>query len=168
MIQAQGQVIQPVGGLRVGERAELLDLSQPEGKHVIERRLVDRAQQFGQRSAYRRAARPRRHDAVALARRVVAADGQRPGQAAKLQLAAAAPAAKRRQKAGLPLGRKAIQHGPHELQQRRFAGLIGPVDHVELFGKSSQAQPAPYAKALDVDFLNVHDGGSSTGASFGD
>ena len=59
------------------------------------------------------------------------------------------------------IGRKAVEHGPHELHQRRFAGFVFAVKHDQRLGQVGEFQVRPDAKSIDADLSDFHAGGSS-------
>ncbi len=138
------------------ERAQFLDLSQAEGEDVIERRFVDAAQQAVEQLDMLRGARAVEHAqlfAVRVARRMdrVARDGELAERRADLQPAAGAPAVHGGQITAA-LRRKAVENGPHELQQRGLAGFVRPVEGGQPIGKIFEPQPGPNAEAVDFQF----------------
>ena len=158
-IQAGGDVVEQVGGLRVAERGQLLHFVEAHGEDVVERRLVDAGQQrlhhlFVVANAVgggdQRFVQPR----IAVGRRV-AGDLELPAGAGHFQ-PSARPAAVERRQIAAAFGREAVERRADEMQKRRLARLVGAVDDVQTLAHPLKLQSAPDAVAFDFQGKQFH------------
>ena len=91
---------------------------------------------------------------------VVAADLEPAVRTGQVERPARPPAVHRRQ-VPPPRRREAVEHRADELQQRRLAGLVRAVEHVQRVGELLDPQAAPNAVAVDFQVGDFHAWGSS-------
>ena len=151
-IQAGREPVEPLGGGRVAERVELLHFAQADGEDVDVRRLVDVLERFAQQPvALLFAVGGDDRDFADVGRSAVgvAADRERAVVGFDFQPTAGSAADDGRQVPFAARRRYAVQHRPHELHQRRFAGFVRPVEDRQLGRQPAQREIVPHAEAVD-------------------
>lgn len=163
-IEPDAQIVEHRGGFGVAERAKFLDVAQPDGEDVVENRLVDVGQQgLQQVLALTRAVRAVDRHRIGIAGRglvVVTADLKAAAGGGHVERAAG-PTAGHRGQIAPPRGREAVEHRADEFQQRRLAGLVGPIEDVQAVRQVFELQVAPNAETVYFQRGDSHDWGSS-------
>ena len=159
-VEATGQSIKLLGGIRIIEGREFLQFTQSDREHVVEYRLVQFGEQRVQEMVALQAAIARENvERAAIVRvigvRTLTNDIVLAVHAADLELTASNTAVNR-PRILMPLARVAVKNGAHELHQRGFTRFVGAVENREVLTQLIDGQVAPDSKPVDLYVRDFH------------